>query len=78
MPIKKKVLLGIVVIMLGFVCIGKAEVSPYDKREKVYFGATSPSVYYRGQLNLEDYTICGFSEKTTSEEVHLLWDCIFL
>ncbi len=74
MLIKEKLLLGIVLIMLGFICVGKAEMSPYDKRGKVYFGATSPSVYYRGQLNLEDYANCGFSEKTTSEEIYFLWD----
>ncbi len=75
--LRKKVIVFLITIIL--VCstsihIMEAETSPYDKRKNNNFGATSPSVYYRGQLSFSDYLAACFSEQTTSEAVYNLWD----
>lgn len=46
--------------------------SIFDKRDVVYFGATSPSTYYKGQI--EDYEAEGLSDKTTTDQLYVLYD----
>jgi len=48
--------------------------SVYDKRDRVYFGATAPSAYYRGQI--DDYAAEGFSADTTARDMYLKYDAL--
>jgi len=52
--------------------LAEADRSVFDKSDRVYFGATSPSVYYRGQIG--DYAAEGFFDRTTTTEVYALYD----